>query len=103
MSKDPVRVAVTGGAGQIGYSILFRIASGQLLGPEQPVILHLLEITPALDGLRGVAKDLVIVFQTHPEHRIRQQFHDRAAHFEEFFFRHRRSVSISSGLIRGAQ
>ncbi len=58
MSKDPVRVAVTGGAGQIGYSILFRIASGQLLGPDQPVILHLLEITPALDGLRGVAMEL---------------------------------------------
>ena len=58
MSKDPVRVAVTGGAGQIGYSILFRIASGQLLGPEQPVILQLLEITPALDGLRGVAMEL---------------------------------------------
>ena len=58
MSKDPVRVAVTGGAGQIGYSILFRIASGQLLGPDQPVVLHLLEITPALDGLRGVAMEL---------------------------------------------
>ena len=58
MSKDPVRVAVTGGAGQIGYSILFRIASGQLLGPDQPVILHLLEITPALEGLRGVAMEL---------------------------------------------
>ncbi|MCB1013832.1 MAG: malate dehydrogenase, partial [Acidimicrobiales bacterium] len=58
MSKDPVRVAVTGAAGQIGYAILFRIASGQLLGPDQPVVLHLLEITPALDGLRGVAMEL---------------------------------------------
>ncbi len=58
MSRDPVRVAVTGAAGQIGYAILFRIASGQLLGPDQPVILHLLEITPALDGLRGVVMEL---------------------------------------------
>lgn len=58
MTSSPVRVAVTGAAGQIGYSILFRIASGQLLGPDQPVILHLLEITPALDGLRGVAMEL---------------------------------------------
>jgi malate dehydrogenase len=58
MSASPVRVAVTGAAGQIGYSLLFRIASGQLLGPDQPVILHLLEITPALDGLRGVVMEL---------------------------------------------
>jgi malate dehydrogenase len=57
-TKDPVRVAVTGAAGQIGYSLLFRIASGSLLGPDQPVILHLLEITPALDALRGVAMEL---------------------------------------------
>ncbi|MGY6502822.1 MAG: malate dehydrogenase [Acidimicrobiales bacterium] len=56
--KDPVRVAVTGGAGQIGYSLLFRIASGQMLGEDQPVILHLLEITPALDALTGVAMEL---------------------------------------------
>ena len=56
--KDPVRVAVTGAAGQIGYSLLFRIASGSMLGPDQPVILHMLEITPALDGLRGVAMEL---------------------------------------------
>jgi len=58
MTSDPVRVAVTGAAGQIGYSLLFRIASGQLLGPDQPVVLHLLEITPALDGLRGVVMEL---------------------------------------------
>ena len=58
MTSSPVRVAVTGAAGQIGYSLLFRIASGQLLGPEQPVILHLLEITPALDGLHGVVMEL---------------------------------------------
>jgi malate dehydrogenase len=56
--KTPVRVAVTGAAGQIGYSLLFRIASGQMLGEDQPVILHLLDITPALDALRGVAMEL---------------------------------------------
>jgi len=56
--KDPVRVAVTGAAGQIGYSLVFRAASGDLLGPDQPVILHLLEITPALDALRGVVMEL---------------------------------------------
>ena len=56
--KDPVRVAVTGAAGQIGYSLLFRIASGQMLGEDQPVVLQLLEITPALDALKGVAMEL---------------------------------------------
>jgi malate dehydrogenase len=56
--KTPVRVAVTGAAGQIGYSLLFRIASGQLLGDDQPVILHLLDITPALGALKGVAMEL---------------------------------------------
>jgi len=56
--KTPVRVAVTGAAGQIGYSLLFRIASGALLGADQPVILQLLEITPALDSLKGVAMEL---------------------------------------------
>jgi malate dehydrogenase len=54
----PVRVAVTGAAGQIGYSLLFRIAAGDMLGPDQPVILQLLEITPALGALRGVAMEL---------------------------------------------
>jgi malate dehydrogenase len=54
----PVRVAVTGAAGQIGYSLLFRIASGAMLGPEQPVVLQLLEITPALTALNGVAMEL---------------------------------------------
>jgi malate dehydrogenase len=58
MAKDPVRVAVTGAAGQIGYSLLFRIASGSMLGPDQPVILQMLEITPALPGLKGVAMEL---------------------------------------------
>src|SRR5689334_24088648 len=56
--NEPVRVAVTGAAGQIGYSLLFRIASGHMLGTDQPVILHLLEITPALDALKGVAMEL---------------------------------------------
>ncbi len=57
-TKAPVRVAVTGAAGQIGYSLLFRIASGSMLGPDQPVILQMLEITPALEGLRGVGMEL---------------------------------------------
>ncbi len=56
--KTPVRVAVTGAAGQIGYSLLFRIASGEMLGLDQPVILHLLEITPALKALQGVIMEL---------------------------------------------
>ena len=51
MSNPPVKVAVTGAAGQIGYSLLFRIASGALLGPDTPVQLQLLEITPALKSL----------------------------------------------------
>lgn len=56
--KAPVRVAITGAAGQIGYALLFRIASGSMLGPDQPVILHLLEITPALPTLNGVVMEL---------------------------------------------
>ncbi|MGB7860010.1 MAG: malate dehydrogenase [Acidimicrobiia bacterium] len=56
--NDPLRVTVTGAAGQIGYSLLFRIASGGMLGPDQPVILQMLEITPALPALRGVAMEL---------------------------------------------
>lgn len=56
--KDPVRVAVTGAAGQISYSLLFRIASGDMLGKDQPVILQLLEITPALEALNGVVMEL---------------------------------------------
>jgi malate dehydrogenase len=57
-ARVPVRVAVTGGAGQIGYSLLFRIAAGDLLGPSQPVILQLLEIEPAMKALEGVAMEL---------------------------------------------
>ncbi len=56
--KAPVRVAVTGAAGQISYSLLFRIAAGEMLGKDQPVILQMLEITPALDALKGVAMEL---------------------------------------------
>ena len=56
--KQPVRVAVTGAAGQIGYALLFRIASGALLGPDQPVELRLLEITPALRAVEGVIMEL---------------------------------------------
>jgi malate dehydrogenase len=56
--KAPVRVAITGAAGQISYSLLFRIAAGQMLGEDQPVILQLLEITPALNALKGVAMEL---------------------------------------------
>ncbi|MET0331497.1 MAG: malate dehydrogenase [Dyella sp.] len=56
--KAPVRVAVTGAAGQIGYALLFRIAAGDMLGPDQPVILQLLEITPALPALQGVVMEL---------------------------------------------
>ncbi|MCY3631830.1 MAG: malate dehydrogenase [bacterium] len=56
--SDPKRVAVTGAAGQIGYSLLFRIASGQMLGPDVPVVLQMLEIPPAMDALAGVAMEL---------------------------------------------
>ena len=56
--KDPVRVTITGAAGQIGYALLFRVASGAMLGNDQPVILQLLEITPALDALKGVVMEL---------------------------------------------
>jgi len=55
---SPVRITVTGAAGQIGYGILFRIASGQMLGANTPVILQLLEVTPALGALNGVKMEL---------------------------------------------
>ncbi|MDB6068569.1 MAG: malate dehydrogenase [Pedosphaera sp.] len=57
-TTTPIRVAVTGAAGQIGYSLLFRIASGAMFGPSQPVILHLIEIEPALPALNGVVMEL---------------------------------------------
>jgi malate dehydrogenase len=56
--KDPIRVAVTGGAGQIAYSLLFRIASGEVFGPEQPVILQVIEIPEAMGALQGVKMEL---------------------------------------------
>jgi malate dehydrogenase len=56
--KRPVRVAITGAAGQIGYQLCFRIAAGDMLGPDQPVVLQLLEITPALGALEGVVMEL---------------------------------------------
>ena len=56
--RKPVRVTITGAAGQIGYALLFRVASGAMLGPDQPVILQLLEITPALPALKGVVMEL---------------------------------------------
>jgi malate dehydrogenase len=56
--KSPVRIAVTGAAGHIGYALVFRIAAGDMLGKDQPVILHLLEITPALSALQGVVMEL---------------------------------------------
>lgn len=56
--KSPIRVSVTGAAGNIGYALLFRIANGDLFGPEQPVILQLLEIPPAMKALEGVAMEL---------------------------------------------
>jgi malate dehydrogenase len=55
---DPVRVAVTGAAGSIGYSLLFRIAAGEMFGPDQPVVLQLVEIPPAMDALEGVVMEL---------------------------------------------
>ena len=57
--EAPARIAITGAAGQIAYSLLFRIAAGDLLGKERPIALHLLEITPALDALRGLVMELV--------------------------------------------
>ncbi len=56
--KSPVRIAVTGAAGQIGYALLFRIAAGEMLGEDQPVILQLLEVTPAMKSLEGVVMEL---------------------------------------------
>lgn len=56
--KTPVHIAVSGAAGQISYSLLFRLAAGLLLGPDQPIILHLLEIEPAMNALKGVVMEL---------------------------------------------
>src|SRR5260370_11899987 len=56
--RVPIEVAVTGAAGQIGYALVFRIASGQMFGPDQPVVLRMLEIEPAMKSLEGVAMEL---------------------------------------------
>jgi malate dehydrogenase (NAD) (EC 1.1.1.37) len=56
--KTPIDIAVTGAAGQISYSLLFRLASGELFGLDQPIVLRLLEITPALERLHGVQMEL---------------------------------------------
>src|SRR6202035_5946033 len=56
--KSPIKVAVTGAAGQIGYSLIFRIASGEMFGPDQPLALHLIEIPAALGALDGVVMEL---------------------------------------------
>jgi len=56
--KTPARIAITGAAGQIGYQLAFRIGSGQLFGPNQPIVLQLLEIPPAMNALKGVAMEL---------------------------------------------
>ena len=58
MSKQPIRIAITGAAGQIGYALLFRIASGSVFGPDQPVKLNLIEIPNAIDRLKGVIMEL---------------------------------------------
>jgi len=58
MSVAPVRVAVTGAAGQIGYALLFRLAAGEMLGRERPLVLHLLEVPRAMAALRGVVMEL---------------------------------------------
>ncbi|KAJ7147025.1 hypothetical protein O6H91_Y552300 [Diphasiastrum complanatum] len=59
MAKDPVRILVTGAAGQIGYALVPLIARGTMLGPDQPVILHLLDIPPAAESLNGVKMELI--------------------------------------------
>src|SRR5438045_8745095 len=56
--NSPIKVAITGAAGQIGYALVFRVASGAMFGPDQPVALHLIEIPPALDALKGVVMEL---------------------------------------------
>ena len=58
MAQTPIRIAVTGAAGQIGYALVFRIASGGMFGPDQPVILHLIEVEPVLAALTGVVMEL---------------------------------------------
>ena len=82
--KAPVRVAVTGAAGQIGYSLLFRIASGEMLGPDQPVILQLLELPneKAQLALKGVMMELDDCRKAYPQHYIRLNAFDSHRGFE---------------------
>ena len=56
--NSPIKVAVTGAAGQIGYALVFRVASGEMFGPEQPVTLQLIEIPPVIEALKGVVMEL---------------------------------------------
>ena len=82
MSKDPMRVAVTGAAGQIGYSLLFRIASGEMLGKDQPVILQLLDLPQAQKAVQGVMMELVayLVFSAiSKHHKFDSDFKDMLA------------------------
>jgi len=79
--KSPIKVAVTGAAGQIGYSLVFRIASGEMFGPDQPVTLHLIEIPNALDPLKGVVMELhdcafPLLESVVPTADLDQGFHD---------------------------
>lgn len=79
--KDPVRVAVTGGAGQISYSLIFRIATGEMLGHDQPIILQLLEIPPAMDALKGVIMEIndcafPLVHEIHGSDKPEEAFKD---------------------------
>jgi len=79
--KSPIKVAVTGAAGQIGYSLVFRIASGEMFGPDQPLTLHLIEIPNALDALKGVVMELhdcafPLLESVVPTADLDQGFHD---------------------------
>jgi len=79
--KSPIKVAVTGAAGQIGYSLVFRIASGEMFGPDQPLTLHLIEILNALDALKGVVMELhdcafPLLESVVPTADLDQGFHD---------------------------
>jgi malate dehydrogenase len=79
--KSPIKVAVTGAAGQIGYSLVFRVASGEMFGPDQPLTLHLIEIPNALDALKGVVMELhdcafPLLESVVPTADLDQGFHD---------------------------
>ena len=82
MSNSPIRVAVTGAAGQIGYSLLFRIASGEMLGKDQPVILQLLDLPQGQKALKGVMMELEECRKAHAESYIRINAFDSTRGFE---------------------